>query len=264
VNVLPTWFIWLAAGLTGAAIGSFLNVCVSRWPREESVIRPPSRCPACEHPLAWRDNIPVAGWLLLRGRCRYCGIGISAQYPVVEAATALIWIAAVAQSGPGLEALRTALFLTVLLGIALTDAKEMVIPDQFTLLGAAAGLALAAAPSTAITLRAAILGAGAGYVLLWAVKLGAEKLLQKPALGVGDIHMMLLVGAFTGIPGMLLTLMLGSILGLVLGVPFTWLRGRLAVLGSYLPLGTFLAMGGAIAYVWGAAIIGWYLDLIGV
>jgi leader peptidase (prepilin peptidase) / N-methyltransferase len=263
VNVVPTWFAWLVAGLAGAAVGSFLNVCVSRWPREQSVIRPPSRCPACEHPLAWRDNLPVVGWLLLRGRCRYCGVGISAQYPIVEAATALLWVAAVARFGPGLEALRSAIFLSILLGIALTDAKEMVIPDQFTLVGAVLGLLLALAPGTAIGIGAALLGAGVGYVLLWGVKLAAEKLLRKPALGVGDIHMMLLVGAFTGLPGMLLTLMLGSVLGLLLGVPVTWLRGRLTVMGSYLPLGTFLAMGAAVAHIWGSAIIGWYLRFIG-
>jgi leader peptidase (prepilin peptidase) / N-methyltransferase len=263
VNVLPTWLLWLVAGVTGAAVGSFLNVCIHRWPAEQSVIRPPSRCPACEHPLAWRDNIPVIGWVLLRGRCRYCGTGVSAQYPLIDAATALIWIAAVARFGPDIEALRSALFLTILLGIAMTDASEMVIPDQFTLIGAGIGLLLAAAPGTAIGAPAAALGAAAGYVLLWVVKLGAEQLLKKPALGVGDIHMMLLVGAFTGMSGMLLTLMLGSVLGLLIGVPITLLRGRLTVMGSYLPLGTFLALGAAITHVWGPAIIGWYLRLIG-
>jgi leader peptidase (prepilin peptidase)/N-methyltransferase len=109
----------------------------------------------------------------------------------------------------------------------------------------------------------AVLAAALGYVLLWAVKLGAEKALGKPALGIGDIHMMVFVGAFIGAPGMLLTLMLGSVLGLVIGVPLTWLRGRQTVLGTYLPLGTFLALGAAVAHVWGDAIIGWYLRFIG-
>jgi leader peptidase (prepilin peptidase) / N-methyltransferase len=262
--VLPTWFTGLLTGVVGAAIGSFLNVCINRWPAEQSVLRPPSRCPACEHPLAWRDNVPILGWLLLRGRCRYCGIGISAQYPMIEAATALIWIAAVARFGPGVEALRSAVFLTTLLGIAMTDAKEMVIPDQFTVVGAAIGLVFAALPDTAITLTAALLGAAVGYVLLWGVKLVAERVLGKPALGVGDIHMMLLVGAFTGLPGMLLTLMLGSVLGLIVGVPLAWMRGRREIVGSYLPLGTFLAMGAAAAHVWGPAIVGWYLGFVGV
>lgn len=262
--MLPDWFVWVTAGAVGAAIGSFLNVCIYRWPAEQSVVRPRSRCPACEHELAWRDNIPIFGWLMLRGRCRYCGVGVSAQYPLIELATALIWVAAVARFGPSLEALRTATFLTILLGIAMTDAREMVIPDQFTLVGAGIGLVLAALPGTQIGFVTALIGGLAGYVLLWIVKFGAEKALGKPALGVGDIHMMLFVGAFTGIAGMLLTLMLGSVLGLLMGVPLTWFRGRLQAMNTYLPLGTFLAMGAAITYVWGGTLVGWYLSFIGV
>jgi leader peptidase (prepilin peptidase) / N-methyltransferase len=263
VNESPEWLLWVFAGVVGAAIGSFLNVCIYRWPAEQSVIRPPSRCPSCEHELAWYDNIPIVGWLVLRGRCRYCGTGVSAQYPLIELATALIWIAAAVRFGVSFDALHSALFLTILLGIAMTDAREMVIPDQFTLVGALFGLALAAAPG-GLTFVHSLLAAGLGYVLLWAVKLGAEKALGKPALGIGDIHMMVFVGAFLGAPGMLLTLMLGSVLGLLIGVPVTWLRGRSTVMGSYLPLGTFLALGAAIAHVWGSAIIDWYLRFVGV
>jgi len=259
----PDWLLWLFAGIVGAAIGSFLNVCIYRWPAEQSVIRPPSRCPSCEHALAWYDNVPILGWLLLRGRCRYCGAGVSVQYPLIELATALIWVAAAVRFGPSFDALHSALFLTILLGIAMTDAREMVIPDQFTLVGAAAGIALAFAPG-GITVMHAVLAAALGYVLLWTVKLGAEKALGKPALGIGDIHMMVFVGAFIGAPGMLLTLMLGSVLGLLIGVPLTWLRGRLTVMGTYLPLGTFLALGAAVAHVWGAVIVQWYLGFVGV
>lgn len=261
--MMPDWIVWAFAGVVGAAIGSFLNVCIYRWPAEQSVISPPSRCPSCGHALAWRDNVPVIGWLLLRGRCRYCGVAVSAQYPIIEFATSLIWIAAVVRFGPSVEALHSALFLTILLGIAMTDAREMVIPDQFTLVGAAMGIALAAVPG-GLPLTDALLGAAVGYGLLWAVKLTAEKALGKPALGVGDIHMMLFVGAFIGVPGMLLTLMLGSIFGLLIGVPFTWLRGRLTVMNTYLPLGTFLALGAAVAHIWGDAIIAIYLAWIGV
>ncbi|MEX0906690.1 MAG: prepilin peptidase [Gemmatimonadota bacterium] len=261
MNVVPPWVPWVFAGVVGAAVGSFLNVCIYRWPAEESVIRPPSRCPTCGHGLRWYDNIPIAGWLLLRGRCRYCGAGVSVQYPIIELTTALMWIAAVVRFGPGIEALHSALFLTILLGIAMTDAREMVIPDQFTIVGAAIGLGLAATPG-GMSFSTALLGAVGGYALLWAVKLVAEKALGKPALGVGDIHMMLFVGAFLGLPGMLLTLMLGSVLGLVIGVPLTWLSGRLSAMNTYLPLGTFLAMGAAATHVWGPRIIAWYLGLL--
>jgi leader peptidase (prepilin peptidase)/N-methyltransferase len=253
--------LWLWAGLVGAAIGSFLNVCVYRWPAELSVVKPRSRCGACGTTIRWHDNIPVFSWIALRARCRACGARVSVQYPLVEFTTAVIWAVAFARHGLDVESLRMALFLTILLGIALTDAREMVIPDQFSLGGAALGLALAAVPR-GFAFTTAALGALTGYLLLWAVKLAAEKVLRKPALGVGDIHMMTLVGAFTGAQGVLLTLLLGSLLGVVLGVPVLWVRGRLRPLESYLPLGLFLAMGAAVTYIWGQVIIDAYLRYV--
>jgi leader peptidase (prepilin peptidase) / N-methyltransferase len=237
--------------LIGAVLGSFLNVCIYRWPREESGVRPRSRCGTCGAGVAWYDNIPVVSWLLLRGRCRRCRAGISAQYPVIELATAVVWVTAVVRFGPTLEALHSATFLTLLLGIAMTDAREMVIPDQFTLVGAGLGILLAAL-SPALPLGGALLGAGAAYALLRAVKLIAERALGKPALGVGDIHMMLMVGAFLGTLGAVLTIMLGSLLGVLIGVPYMKARGRLSAMETYLPLGVFLAMGAAVAHVWRA------------
>lgn len=249
------------AVLLGAALGSFLNVAVARWPAGESVVRPRSRCPGCGHPIAWYDNVPVLSYLLLRGRCRGCGMRISVQYPLVELATALLWGAAALRFGPQIEAVRMGIFLTILLGIALTDARHMVIPDQLSLGGMALGLALAAAPGGPSFLRA-LTGAAVGYVFLWLVKLAAERAFRKPALGVGDIHMMAMVGAFVGVPEMLLTVLLGSFLGLVIGVPYTWWRGRLTLMGTYLPLGTFLAMGAAVAYTWGEPLLSWYLRMV--
>ncbi|HSJ13575.1 MAG TPA: prepilin peptidase [Longimicrobiales bacterium] len=253
--------LWLPAAFVGAAFGSFLNVCVYRWPAELSVVSPRSRCGHCGHTIRWYDNVPVLSWLLLRARCRDCGAPVSAQYPLVELVTAVIWGVAFAHFGLDVEALRMALFLTVLLGIALTDAREMVIPDQFSLGGAALGLALAALPG-GYPLTTAALGALVGYLLLWAVKVAAEKALGKPALGVGDIHMMVLVGAFTGPAGVILTLLLGSLLGLVLGVPVLWLRGRLRPMETYLPLGLFLALGGAITFLWGRQMLDAYLRYV--
>src|SRR5438105_225869 len=130
---MPDWMVRLYAAIIGAMIGSFLNVCVYRWPNELSVIRPRSRCPTCETPIAWYDNVPIVSWLVLRGRCRQCATRISIQYPLVELATALIWLASAYRFGWSIEALRMACFLTLLFGIALTDAKYMLIPDQFSL-----------------------------------------------------------------------------------------------------------------------------------
>jgi len=256
------WLLAAYAFIIGACIGSFLNVCIYRWPAELSVLKPRSRCGACGEPIRWYDNIPILSWILLRRRCRACGASISIQYPLVELATGVIWLIAVLRFGLDVEALRSAIFLTLLLGIAMTDAREMVIPDQFSLGGTAIGLALAAVPGGMPFIRAFI-GALVGYGLFWAVKLGAEKAFKKPALGVGDIHMMAMVGAFLGTAGAMLTMMLGSMAGLAIGVPLTKIRGQLAVLGTYLPLGTFLAIGAFIAHIWGGAIIDWYIGMLG-
>ena len=259
---LPGSLWWIYAALLGAAIGSFLNVCVYRWPAEQSVLRPRSQCPGCAQPIAWYDNIPVLGYLLLRGRCRNCGTQISAQYPAVEIVVSLIWLGAALRFGVSVEALHSAVFMTLLLGIALTDAREMVIPDQFSLGGLAIGVLLAALPG-GISLVSAVIGAAVGYAGFWGIKVGAEKALKKPALGVGDIHMMAMVGAFIGASGVFVTMLLGSLLGLVIGVPVMWARGKLALLGSYLPLGVFLAMGAAVTHVWGDLLLRWYLQSVG-
>lgn len=244
--------------LVGAAVGSFLNVCIYRWPAGLSVVRPRSRCGGCGETISWYDNIPVVSWVILRGRCRSCGEKISVQYPLVELMVALIWLGMALWHGPGLEAVRGAIFLTLLLGIAIIDGRHRIIPDQLSLGGALAGLMLAAG-SESVLFTQAVVGALLGYGLMWGVKLGGEALLRKPALGVGDIHMMAMIGAFLGVGGALLTVFLGSLLGLVIGVPIAALRGDLEAMGTYLPLGTFLAMGATLAYLWGDPVIQWYL-----
>jgi leader peptidase (prepilin peptidase)/N-methyltransferase len=245
-------------GLVGAAVGSFLNVAIYRWPAGESVIRPRSRCPSCGRALSWFDNVPVLSWLVLRGRCRRCGAAISIQYPLVELGVAAIWVGLSLWFGSGLEAFRGAVFLTLLLGIAIIDARHRIIPDQLSLGGAVVGLGIAAWPG-GFPIVTALIGAVAAYGFMWAVKLGGEWLFRKPALGVGDIHMMAMIGAFVGLGHALLTILLGSALGLAIGVPLAWVSGKLEVLGTYLPLGTFLALGAAVAYLWGEPMIQWYL-----
>ena len=143
---MPDWLLWTYATLVGACVGSFLNVCVYRLPEGLSVIRPRSRCPACETPIAWYHNLPVVSYLVLRGRCRACGAPFSPQYAIVEVATALIWLAAVVRFGASWQALAVAIFFTLLLGIALTDARTYIIPDEFTLGGLAIAVVLSLAP----------------------------------------------------------------------------------------------------------------------
>jgi len=253
---LPLLDLWLptaAAALFGLLLGSFLNVCTIRWPQDQSVVRPRSRCPGCEKEIAWYDNVPVLSWILLRGRCRGCGKGISVQYPLVELTTGLIWGGAVMVLGPEWEALRGAIFLTLLLGIAVSDARFYIIPDQFSVGGAVIGLALAFLPG-GVTWLEALLGALTGFFLLWFVAWAGEKAFKKEAMGGGDIKMMAMLGAFLGVPGVLLTLFLGSLLGAVIFGPISMKTGKLV------PFGIFLALGGAATWIAGDALVAWYMD----
>ncbi|MDT8342270.1 MAG: prepilin peptidase [Longimicrobiales bacterium] len=252
------------AGVLGLVLGSFLNVCSLRWPRYESVVSPPSRCPSCGRRIRWHENVPVLGWLLLRGRCRGCGESISVQYPLVELATGLIWAGMAWQHGPGWEGLRGALFLTLLLGIAVSDARFYIIPDQFSVGGAALGLLLSFAPGGLEPAQSA-LGALVWVVGLWLVgRAGTlyirltrperfEEMGVDSALGFGDVKMMGLVGAFTGVWGGALTVFLGSVVAVVVFGVIRRLTDKL------IPFGIFLAVGAAVAYVRGEAILAWYL-----
>jgi leader peptidase (prepilin peptidase) / N-methyltransferase len=239
------------AALLGAVVGSFLNVCIYRLPEGLSVVRPRSRCPECSTPIGWRDNLPVVSWMLLRGRCRQCGIGISAQYPLVEVTTAVLWVAAFLRFGLSWSALSMALFFTLLLGIALTDARTYTIPDEFTLGGLALGLLLSMFPGTPGFLTAAG-GAALGFVLLYLVAVLGEWAFKKPAMGGGDIKMMAMVGAFLGPVGALLTIFLGALAGTLIFGPISARTGRLV------PFGIFLAVGAALTHAWGDALLRWY------
>jgi leader peptidase (prepilin peptidase)/N-methyltransferase len=248
----PELLLVVFAALLGACLGSFLNVCIYRWPEGLSVVRPPSHCPHCDTPIRWFDNLPVLGWLLLRGRCRSCRAPISIQYPLVELTVASLWLAAVLRHGITWQALSSALFFTLLLGIALTDARTYIIPDQFTWGGLAAGLLLSLAPGGISPLQSA-LGAALGLGVLWAIAVIGEAVFRKPAMGGGDIKMMAMVGAFLAPPGVLLTLFLGALFGSLIFGPISLKTGKLV------PFGIFLALGAAITEPWGHAIVQWYL-----
>ncbi len=262
------------AGIWGAMLGSFLNVCVYRLPRNESVIRPASHCPGCGKPIAWYDNVPLVSFLLLRGRCRHCGARISVQYPAIELAVGVIWAGAVLWRGVSWDALSAALLGTLLLGIALTDARHYLIPDEFSLGGLGAGLALSLVPG-GISPLAAALGAAAGFALLWVIKAGGDWALarglirgeelqqvleagEKPTtLGGGDLKMMAMVGSFLGPRGVLLTAFLGSLAGVAVFLPLVLLRRK-----SPIPFGVFLAMGAVATLLVGDALMAWYAGLL--
>lgn len=252
----------LFAGMLGLLVGSFLNVCIVRWPALESVVSPRSRCPKCGNLIAWYDNIPVFSWLVLRARCRHCQLPIPWRYPLIEIITALIWVAAAWKYGYGLEALRAATFGTLLLGIAVTDAREYIIPDEFSIGGTAIGIlfafaALVIGPAPdphALPWLQSLIGAASGFALLWAVAWLGSKAFGKDAMGGGDIKMMAMIGAFLGWQGVLLTLFLGAVCGTIIFLPLK-LMGR----DKLVPFGIFLALGAAACWIAGPALIEWYL-----
>ena len=247
------------AGVFGLVLGSFLNVCIARWGAEpkESVVRPRSRCPHCGHEIAWYDNVPVVSWLALRARCRGCGARISAQYPLVELATAAIWAYMAWRYGLTLEAARGAVFATLLLGIAMTDARAYIIPDEFTLGGLAIGIAFAAAGGWPV-LFDAVVGALAGFIVLWVVGAVGTKMFKEDAMGGGDIKMMAMVGAFLGWQGVFLTVFLGAFAGTLIFVPIQFFNREKLV-----PFGIFLALGAATTWIAGQSLLAWYTGYVG-
>ena len=250
----PPWFVIAFAGVLGAMVGSFLNVCILRWGAEpkQSVVSPRSRCPRCGKGLAWYDNIPVVSWLLLRARCRGCGLPISIQYPLIELATAGLWAYMAWRHGLTLETLRGALLGTILLGIAMTDARAYIIPDEFTWGGLAIGLLFSLAGGLA-GLGHALLGAAVGFGILWLVGTVGTWIFKEDAMGGGDVKMMAMVGAFVGWQGVLLTIFLGALIGSLVFVPLMLMGQKKLV-----PFGIFLAIGAAATYLLGPSILAWY------
>ncbi len=259
----------------GACIGSFLNVCIARWPAEQSVVRPRSRCPRCGSSIAWYDNVPVISWFVLRAKCRNCALPISGIYPAVEAIVGLVWVASVWWFGPTFIALRVAVFATILFGIAVTDAKHYLIPDGFTLtgliFGAIATLVGAwlgvqgpfADPMDA--LFGACVGAGAVTIIGW---LG-EVALKKEAMGFGDTTLMAMVGVALGPNRALLTIFVGAFFAatvfLLVVYPVGWLRARARgepFETPLVPFGVFLAPAALFTLLWGSSLIGWYIDRV--
>jgi leader peptidase (prepilin peptidase)/N-methyltransferase len=263
----------LPAFVVGASIGSFLNVCISRWPADLSVVSPRSRCPNCARPIAWSENIPVFGWLLLRGKCRGCNLPISMQYPAVELLVALGWVGSVLAFGATLEALRVALFGTVLLGIAVTDAKHYLIPDGFTVTGLVLVFLTAFAnyfvgePSHFASPGAALIGACAGAGAITIIGWLAEIAMKREAMGFGDTTLMAVVGAALGPERALLTIIAGAAVGAVFFLlfvgPVVWMRTRRtgeAFAFPDVPFGVFLAPAAMLALLWGERLIGMYMQ----
>lgn len=260
------------AFLFGLVFGSFLNVCITRLPLGESIVRPRSHCRDCDHQLAWWENLPVISWVLLRGRCAGCKAPIAWRYPLVELSLALLWAASVEHFGLSLEALYSAVFCFMLLGLFCTDAETMLLPDWLTFPGILLGLVLRTAAANPHEREHALLTGVAGAVLgaltLLAIY-GIYYLLRRRAgLGWGDIKLVAMLGAFLGPMEVALTFAFGTVLAAAAAL--VWLSRRKPEseegseesgwLSHALPFGSFLCLAGIYALFWGPATMNWYLN----
>ncbi len=266
----------LLALLFGLLIGSFLNVCIYRWPRDLSVVRPRSHCPECEKTIAWYDNVPVVSYLILRGRCRYCRARIPLRYPVVELLTGVLFFYFVWTLGPGIPALKMCVFAAVLVALIFADLEERILPDEFTLGGVVLGLLFAIfvpVPDTiaqvlfffagvelsgrAQWMAEAALGALLPAVFLWSGGWLYEKIRHREGLGLGDVKLIAMVGSFLGLGGALFTLMAGSLVGSFIGYTYIKVTGKDTATYE-LPFGTFLGAAALAIALAARQILGWY------
>ena len=278
--VAPSTLIAIFVFLFGLIIGSFLNVCIVRIPSGKSIVLPASACPKCGAFIKAYDNIPVLSYLLLGGKCRKCKNPISLMYPLVELLTALLFLACYKAFGLTAEALKWAVFSGIMIVLVFTDLRERLLPDAVNYTGLALGLALSfftrptdgtaqwlanrmfdfPPPAPVLSFVDAILGAALGSALLWGVSEVYFKLRHREGMGLGDVKMMLMAGAFLGAKRTLLTIFAGSLLGSILGFAFILARRK----GSdyELPFGTFLGMAALLVVFFGTPVVNWYQSLL--
>ena len=251
--------VWTVAFLfaAGLIVGSFLNVCIWRLPRRESVVFPASRCTRCSRSLRWFENIPVLSWVILRGRCRTCAEPVSYVYPLIELLTAVVFVTGYLIYGwTPLLAVRL-LFACAMIVLFVIDLRHRILPNAITLPGIVAGLVFSAVlpPGWVASLVGAVLGGG----ILFAIAEAYYRLRGVEGLGMGDVKMLAMIGAFLGPQLTLVTLILASLTGSIIGVSII-ASGR-GGMQAALPFGTFLAVGALVAAVSGEQMLAWYLSL---
>jgi leader peptidase (prepilin peptidase) / N-methyltransferase len=273
-------FIGIFVFLFGLIIGSFLNVCILRIPGGKSIVMPASACPKCAAPIRPYDNIPVISYLILGGKCRACKTPISPMYPLVELLTGLLFLACYLAFGLTIESLKWAVFSAIMIVLVFTDLRERLLPDVVNYTGLALGLALSffikptdgtalwianhmfafPPPAPVLSFADAIFGAAFGSGLLWLVSEAYFRLRGREGMGLGDVKMMLMAGAFLGTKRTLLTILAGSLLGSILGVAVILARRKEA--DYELPFGTFLGMAALLVVFFGTPVVNWYQSLL--
>jgi leader peptidase (prepilin peptidase)/N-methyltransferase len=270
------------AFLFGLAIGSFLNVCIVRIPDRKSIVLPASACPKCGAAIRPHDNIPIVSYLLLGGKCRSCKERISPMYPLVELLTGALFLGSYLTFGLTSEALKWAAFSAIMIVLVFTDLRERILPDAVNFTGLGMGLAISfftppadgtakwlanrifafPPPAPVLSFVDALLGAAVGSALLWLVAEAYFRLRHREGMGLGDVKMMLMAGAFLGAKRTLLTIFAGSLLGSVLGLVFILTRQKQS--DYELPFGSFLGMAALLVVFFGTPVVNWYLSLLSV
>ena len=278
---IPPVLIYIISGVFGAIIGSFLNVVIHRVPREESIVFPNSRCPSCGAAIAFYDNIPVLSYVVLGGRCRGCSIRISPRYPAVELLTAILFVAVTWHDGPSVALPFDLIFATAITALVFIDAEHMILPNVITYPGMAFAVLARIAiplftgtphfddvpslmhgtfsglPIWAVSLVGAFLGALIGGGSLWLMGWTWEKLRGIEAMGLGDVKMMFMVGAYLGWRLTILTIFVGVLSGSLIGIAIM-ARQRERDMQMLLPFGVFLGLGSIAALLFGAQVAEWY------
>ncbi|MEE9567714.1 MAG: A24 family peptidase [Desulfobacteria bacterium] len=241
------------------AVGSFLNVCIYRLPRSLSLIHPPSMCPSCRTKIPFYDNVPVASYLWLRGRCRHCGAAFSLRYPLVELVSGLFAVAVFARYGFSWESLFLYSLVGALLVITFIDIDHQIIPDVITYPGIGVGFVTSLLLGH-ITYKESLIGILLGGGILLLVAWGYYLLTKREGMGGGDIKLLAMIGAFLGWKGAIFTIFAGSAIGTVAGVALALRTGggrKLAI-----PFGPFLSVGALLYLFFGPQLIGWYIALM--
>jgi len=243
--------------ILGAAMGSFANVVICRLPRGESIIHPGSRCPSCGASIRWFDNIPILSYFVLRARCRSCGAPISFRYPLVEALTGSLFAAVLWRVGVGWHTVILALFCWALVVVTFIDLDHRIIPDMISLPGIVAGAAASLLPGFPRPSDSLIgLAAGGGFLFL--ILFAYEKIMKDEGMGMGDVKLLAMIGAFLGWQALPVTILFASITGTMAGVAFALAKGE-PVRKFPIPFGPFLALGAVVHLFFGMELIQWYI-----
>jgi len=262
--------IWALTALLGLVFGSFFNVVIWRVPLHKSISSPPSHCPRCRKPIRAYDNVPVLSWLLLRGRCRDCRKPIPVRYPLIEALTGLLFVAAFARFGFSLMTVKAIVFISLLIITAFIDLDHQVIPFGFSLTGLALGLLGGAfAPPPRVVQAVAAAAAGAGFILfailLWRYVLagvfrrfGVD---QKEGMGLGDLPYAAMIGAFVGLKGLVVALAAAVVFGVIIGLMARSIGRNQR--GQPIPFGPFLALGALVGLFFGPQLFNTYARFAG-